>query len=91
MVLLESMAHSLPTIGSEVAGVGDVVRPGVDGLLFPPGDDEALAAAVQSFISGKVDWLAMAEAARERHADEFSAQRMASEFRQVYCELTKPQ
>ncbi len=88
MVLLESMAHSLPTIGSAVAGVRDVVRPGVDGLLFPPGDDAALADAVESFVSGEVDWSSMASAARERHADEFSAQRMASEFAEVYRALT---
>lgn len=88
MVMLESMAHSLPIVGSAVAGVGDVVRPGVDGLLFPPADDEALADAVESFISGKVDWCAMSDAARDRHANEFSAQRMASEFKQVYRELT---
>ncbi len=88
MVMLESMAHSLPTIGSAVAGVGDVVRPGVDGLLFPPADDGALADAVESFVSGKVDWCAMSEAARDRHANDFSAHRMASEFKQVYRGLT---
>ena len=89
MVLLESMAHSLPTIGSAVAGVGDVVRPGVDGLLFPPGDAEALADAVESFICGEVDWLSMSEAAYDRHANEFSVQRMASEFAKVYRELVE--
>ncbi len=89
MVLLESMAHSLPTIGSAVAGVGDVVRPGVDGLLFPPGDAEALADAVESFISGDVDWLSISQAAYDRHANEFSVQRMASEFAKVYRELVE--
>lgn len=87
MVLLESMAHGLPTIGSAVAGVGDIVRSGIDGLLFPPGDDEALADAVESFISKELHWLPMADAARDRHADEFSVQRMASEFAKVYREL----
>ena len=87
MVLLESMAHGLPTVGSDVSGIGDVVRPGVDGLLFPPGDDEALADAIETFISGEIDWKSMSDAARDRHAEEFSAQRMAMEFAQVYREL----
>ena len=68
-------------------GIGDVVREGVDGLLFPPGDDQCLADAAESFIAGKVDWLAMSERARNRHAKEFSANRMASEFAAVYREL----
>ncbi len=87
MVLLESMAHALPTIGSAVPGVADVVRPGSDGLLFPPGDAEALADAVESFVSRRVNWTSMSEAARLRHANEFSVRRMASEFASVYREL----
>jgi glycosyltransferase involved in cell wall biosynthesis len=84
MVLLESMAHGLPTLGSDVAGVGDVVRPEIDGLLFPPGDHNALAAAAERFLRGDVDWKSMSEAARQRHHEEFSVQRMAAEFADVY-------
>jgi glycosyltransferase involved in cell wall biosynthesis len=58
-------------------------------LLFPPGDDEALADAVESVVSGEVDWLSMSEAARDRHAEEFSVQRMAREFAKVYRQLIK--
>lgn len=91
MVMLEAMAHSLPTVGSAVAGIADVIRPGVDGILFPPGDDKALADAVENFVAGKVDWLSMAQAARLRHAGEFSVQRMASEYAKVYREATDAQ
>lgn len=84
MVLLEAMAHGLPTIGSDVPGVGDVLRPRVDGLLFPVGDDQALAGAVQEFVSGDVDWQSMSRTVQVRHEAEFSARRMAAEFADVY-------
>ncbi len=84
MVLLEAMAHSLPTIGSAVAGVGDVVVSGEEGFLFPAGDDEKLANAVQQFTSGQANWKAMSEKAKVRHENEFSARRMASEFVEIY-------
>ena len=89
MVLLEAMAHGLPTIGSQVAGVGDVLQSGTDGLLFPAGDDKALADAVEEFVSGRANWKKMSTAARDRHDAEFSAKRMASEFAEVYRQVLK--
>lgn len=39
--------HGLPVLASEVGTFGVQVRDGVDGLLVPPGDEEALVAALQ--------------------------------------------
>jgi len=47
-ILLESFAAGTPVIGSDGYGISERVRPGVDGLLFPPGDVGALAAIVQA-------------------------------------------
>ena len=45
--VLEAMACSLPVIASDVAGNADVVDHELTGLLFPCGDEEALAQAMQ--------------------------------------------
>jgi len=44
--LLEAMARGLPVVTTPVAGVRDLVRDGVEGLLVPPGDPRALRDAL---------------------------------------------
>jgi len=50
-VLLEAMASGKPVVASRIAGIPDVVRDGVNGLLFAPGDEQALAAKVCALLS----------------------------------------
>jgi glycosyltransferase involved in cell wall biosynthesis len=45
--LLEAFAHACPVIATPVAGVRDLVRDEVNGLLVPPDDAAALRAALE--------------------------------------------
>jgi glycosyltransferase involved in cell wall biosynthesis len=45
-VILEAMAMQLPVVSTTVAGIPELVEDGVTGLLVPPGDETALAAAI---------------------------------------------
>jgi glycosyltransferase involved in cell wall biosynthesis len=47
---MEAMALGMPTIGTQVGGVGEVITHDHDGLLVPAEDDERLAAAVARLI-----------------------------------------
>ncbi|MGH2862282.1 MAG: glycosyltransferase family 4 protein [Solirubrobacteraceae bacterium] len=47
MVLTEAFAAGLPAVASDIAGYRDVVRDGINGLLVPPGDAQALSAALR--------------------------------------------
>jgi glycosyltransferase involved in cell wall biosynthesis len=53
MVTLEAMAHGKAVVGTRVGGIPDKVVHGESGLLVPPGDEEALAAAVRDALSSK--------------------------------------
>jgi glycosyltransferase involved in cell wall biosynthesis len=50
MVLLEAMACGLPPVASDVGFVREVVTDGESGLIVPPGDSRALAAAIRRMI-----------------------------------------
>ena len=47
--VVESLAVGTPVIATRVGGVPEVVEDGVNGLLVPPGDVGALAAAIRRF------------------------------------------
>jgi len=43
LTVLEAWAAGLPVIGSRLGGIAELVRDGIDGVLFPPGDAHALS------------------------------------------------
>ena len=51
LVLLESYAASTAVVTTDVGGIGELVRPGATGALVPPGDEAALAAALQRLLA----------------------------------------
>ncbi|MCT9082298.1 glycosyltransferase family 4 protein [Streptomyces fulvoviolaceus] len=72
MALVEAMACATPVVGSDVGGIPHVVDDGETGLLVPPGDPDALAAACAKLLSdgGLADRMGSAgrRAAEERYA-----------------------
>jgi phosphatidylinositol alpha-mannosyltransferase len=51
MVLTEAFAAGTPVVASDIVGYREVVRDGVDGVLVPPGDARALAAALLDLLA----------------------------------------
>ncbi len=52
-VLVEAMAAELPCVASRVSGIPDVVAEGETGLLVPPADATALAAAMAELLADR--------------------------------------
>ena len=72
MVTVEAWAARRPVVASNVPAVRCVIRPGVDGLLVPVGDEGALADAVVALLEDPDRAAAMGAAGRERAAGELS-------------------
>ncbi len=51
LTVLEAFAAGIPVIGSRLGGIAELVRDGVDGLLFEPGNSRELAAIIKRLIT----------------------------------------
>lgn len=49
--LFEYLACGVPTVAAAVGQPAELIRPGHNGYLYPPGDDAALAAAIQTLAA----------------------------------------
>jgi glycosyltransferase involved in cell wall biosynthesis len=64
--LLEAMSAAVPCVASDVGGNRAILRDGETGLLFPPGDAAALAAALERVLTDEGLAGALARRAREQ-------------------------
>ena len=85
VVLLEAMAARTPIVASDLQGYRRVVRPGVDGLLVPPGDVEALGNALRSVLTDVSVRTRLADACADR-AETFSMDSLAQRYLDIYAE-----
>lgn len=76
-VFLEAMAYGLPCVGADVDAVPEIVQHGASGLLVPPGDVDALAAALTTLLTDAGLRRRMGACGRERVAAEFTWGRVA--------------
>jgi hypothetical protein len=66
MSVIEAMLTGLPVLATSVRGPAEQVVPEVTGLLVPPGDASALAAALRRLVADKALRAHMGAAGRER-------------------------
>lgn len=84
LALLEAMGAGLAVVATDVPGHRDVVRHGATGLLVPPGDARALAAAIGALIDDPARRKRMGQAGRERVRTEFGVGPMVEKTAAVY-------
>lgn len=83
VVLIEAMAAGTPVVASALDGYRNVATDGVDALLVPPGDVDALADALRLVITDRrvADALVAAGA---RRADQFAMSALAARYVEIY-------
>jgi glycosyltransferase involved in cell wall biosynthesis len=70
-VVLEAMAGELPVVSTTLAGVAEAIQDGASGLLVPPEDPGALAAALQLFLDDRALAAQLGRGAAERVRSSF--------------------
>ena len=86
VILLESMAAGTPIVATDLDGYRKVARPGVDALLVPPGDADALAGAIGRVLAEPALAQQLVAAGRER-AGQFSMAALAERYEGIYERL----
>jgi phosphatidylinositol alpha-mannosyltransferase len=86
VVLIEAMAAGTCVVASALDGYRNVATDNVDSLLVPPGDAEALAAALRKALDS-ADLRRRLVEAGERRADQFSMRTLAARYAEIYREL----
>ena len=85
--LLEAMHQGVCPVVSDAGGMKEVVRHGVDGLVFASETVGALAQARRTLHADRQTMKQYAAAARQRVAAEFTAERMAERCLAMYRDL----
>jgi len=85
-VIFEAMALRRPVLSTHIAGIAELILPGKNGWLYPPGSIEALVEAIEDCLSRSSEELrAMGEAARERALELHSIDVEAGKLAEYFC------
>jgi len=82
--ILDAMACAKPVIGTRTGGIPEAVDDENTGLLVPPHDEAALAAAIVRLLKDPALSARLGASGRQRAAEYFSVERMVSETLDVY-------
>jgi glycosyltransferase involved in cell wall biosynthesis len=87
LAVMEFMEAARPIVATRVGGVPDLIDDGVHGLLVPPGDTDALTAALRRVLADRDAARRMGERARERRSREFDIDVAVGRFESLYERL----
>lgn len=80
VALMEAMASSRAVVSTSIAGIPELVESGVNGLLVPPGDARALAAAIRSLLEDRERAREMGRRGQEKVRGEFTLPECVSQL-----------
>ena len=89
MTIIEAMTCGVPVVSTACRfGPPEIITDGVDGLLTPPGDAPALAAAIESLITDPARRAELAANGR-RTAQDYTPDRIARRYEQLFNDLLR--
>jgi len=79
------MAAGKPIVASNVSAIPEIVRDGIDGILFKPKDYTSLAKIIKKFLDKEIKYDSVMTIQRVRN--EFSIETMYLNTKNVYDEM----
>nr|WGD85291.1 N-acetyl-alpha-D-glucosaminyl L-malate synthase BshA [Bacillus subtilis] len=91
LVLLEAMACGVPCIGTNIGGIPEVIKNNVSGFLVDVGDVTTATARAMSILEDEQLSNRFTKAAIEMLENEFSSEKIVSQYEQIYADLAEPE
>ncbi|HOX09888.1 MAG TPA: lipopolysaccharide heptosyltransferase II [Candidatus Omnitrophota bacterium] len=85
-VIIEAFAAGVPVVATSVGGVTEIIRDGVNGLLVPPEDPQAMSDAIVRMLKDRALTKGIVRNARKDAEEKFNLDRMITETVRVYEE-----
>jgi glycosyltransferase involved in cell wall biosynthesis len=82
--MMEAMAQGVPVIVTNVGGMPEIVRDGVDGVVVPPEDPAALAGAIDRLVADPSARGAIGMAGQRRVVEQFGADQLVAKTLAMY-------
>lgn len=89
MALLEAMSCGLPSIASRVGGNPELVNSGKNGILIEPNNFEELVEKIMWCLKDEENLIAIGQNAAKTAREQFSIERVADEYINIYKKLLK--
>jgi glycosyltransferase involved in cell wall biosynthesis len=89
VVLMEAMAMEVPCVATWVAGVPELIRDGVDGLLAPPAGPEPLAAALETLMDNPALARSLGQSGRSRVLELYDLTRNSARLGETFRRCLK--
>jgi len=88
LALIEALYLGTPVVATRVGGIPEIVDDGVDGVLVPPADSQALTDAIVALLSDPERRLRMTGMGRDKVLKRFRFEDMVRSYEAVYRQLT---
>jgi glycosyltransferase involved in cell wall biosynthesis len=85
--LMEAASCGVPVAATAVGGVPELIEDGITGLLTPPNDAEALAAALARLLEDPDLRMRLGKAARQRAEEKFSVRNEVDKLAALWSEI----
>lgn len=90
VVLMEAMAAGLPCVAPRINGIPELIRDGIDGLLFTPSNTDELVAAIARLMDDHDLRRQMALSSRERITDKYDLLKNSLYLSEIFSHWISP-
>lgn len=86
-VFAEALYFGTPIVATNVGGIPEIVTNGVDGVLIPPADSDALTNTLSNLLNDSEKLKSFANKGRKKVSEKFKAEDMVRKYEDLYEEL----